>query len=120
MEPVLLNGRYRVERKLGEGGMGEVFKVLDDVEGGRAVAYKLLKAAPGNIDHMKHEFKLLARLDHPSLVRVYDFGLTDGGCFYTCEFLEGQERFGATPFFTYGFNGAAFFLYDLTLGLDKS
>jgi tetratricopeptide (TPR) repeat protein len=36
------------------------------------------------------------------------------------EFLEGQERFGATPFFTYGFNGAAFFLYDLTLGLDKS
>jgi hypothetical protein len=36
------------------------------------------------------------------------------------EFLEGQNRFGASPFFTYGFNGAAFFLHDLTLGLDKS
>jgi tetratricopeptide (TPR) repeat protein len=106
MAETLLNGRYIVERKLGEGGMGEVWKVRDSVFGDRPLAYKLLKAPGGNaasggeprwdIEYFKHEFKVLARLDHPNLVKVYDFGITDGGCYYTCEFLEGSDLYRAT------------------------
>jgi tetratricopeptide (TPR) repeat protein len=96
MAETLLNGRYRVERKLGEGGMGEVFEVSDSVYGDRRVAYKLLKAQGGNLEYFKHEFKLLARLDHPNLVKVYDFGITEGGCYYTCELLDGQDLYKAT------------------------
>jgi serine/threonine protein kinase/tetratricopeptide (TPR) repeat protein len=96
MAETLLNGRYKVERKLGEGGMGEVFEVRDSVFGDRRLAYKLLKAQGGNLDYFKHEFKLLARLDHPNLVRVYDFGITEGGCYYTCELLDGEDLYKAT------------------------
>jgi serine/threonine protein kinase/tetratricopeptide (TPR) repeat protein len=96
MPEPLLNGRYRVERKLGEGGMGEVFQVTDTVERNRPLAYKLLKAQGGNLEYFKHEFKLLARLDHPNLVKVYDFGLTEGGCYYTCELLDGVDLYKAT------------------------
>lgn len=96
MPESLLNGRYRVERKLGEGGMGEVFQVKDTVEKDRPLAYKLLKAQGGNLEYFKHEFKLLARLDHPNLVKVYDFGLTEGGCYYTCELLDGADLYKAT------------------------
>jgi serine/threonine protein kinase/tetratricopeptide (TPR) repeat protein len=96
MPEVLLNGRYRVERKLGEGGMGEVFEVRDTVDQERPLAYKLLKAQGGNLEYFKHEFKLLARLDHPNLVKVYDFGITEGGCYYTCELLDGLDLYRAT------------------------
>lgn len=93
----VLGGRYRIERKLGEGGMAEVFLVEDALER-RRVALKLLK--PGEVqskDYFAHEFKVLARLDHPNLVRVFDYEVTtDGACYYTCEFLEGRDLFAAT------------------------
>src|SRR5690606_17867580 len=92
--------RYRIERKLGEGGMAEVFLVHDALED-RPLALKLLKAGEHSRDYFMHEFRVLARLDHPHLVEVYDFGVVPGEdgrelCYYTCEHLEGEDLFTAT------------------------
>lgn len=121
-EGTILSDRYRVLRKLGEGGMAEVLLVEDALEG-REVALKLLK--PGEAasrDYFMHEFRLLSRLPHANLVEVYDFGTAayaggstmgvvpddtsaeDGSleeesglrCYYTCEYLRGQDLFDAT------------------------
>ena len=95
----ILADRYSVERKLGEGGMAEVFLVHDALER-RRLALKLLKAGDPGRDYFLHEFQVLARLDHPNLVRVFDFQTcrVDGQdtCFYTCELLEGRDLFQAT------------------------
>lgn len=95
----VLADRYAIVRKLGEGGMAEVFLVHDALER-RALALKLLKAGDPGRDYFMHEFQVLARLDHPNLVRVHDLQtcLVDGQdtCFYTCELLEGRDLFQAT------------------------
>lgn len=110
----ILADRYSVERKLGEGGMAEVFLVQDALER-RRLALKLLKTGEGRDTssgagshgagahartYFQHEFQVLARLDHPNLVRVFDFQTcrVDGQdtCFYTCELLEGRDLFQAT------------------------
>ena len=114
----ILADRYRVLRKLGEGGMAEVLLVEDALEG-REVALKLLKASEdGSRDYFMHEFRLLSRLEHPNLVQVYDFGTASyaGGstmgvlpgaagapeesdglrCYYTCEYLSGEDLFVAS------------------------
>jgi len=88
--------RYTVQRKLGEGGMAEVFLVEDELEE-RTLALKRLKDEQLNRDYFMHEFRLLARLDHPNLVRVYDFGRErDGRSYYTCEVLDGEDLYRAT------------------------
>ncbi|MBL4848900.1 MAG: tetratricopeptide repeat protein [Planctomycetes bacterium] len=123
-EGTILSDRYRVLRKLGEGGMAEVLLVEDLLEN-REVALKLLKAGEdASRDYFMHEFRLLSRLSHTNLVEVYDFGTAaySGGstmgvveeasqddlaseegapleglrCYYTCEYLRGQDLFEAT------------------------
>lgn len=93
----VLGGRYRVERKLGEGGMAEVWLARDLLEE-RWLALKLLRGSEdeGNRDYFMHEFRVLARLEHENLVRVFDFVDDPQGCFYTCEYLEGHDLFQAT------------------------
>lgn len=95
----VLADRYAIQRKLGEGGMAEVFLVHDALER-RPLALKLLKPGDPGRDYFMHEFQVLARLDHPHLVRVHDLQtLREGGqdtCFYTCELLEGRDLFQAT------------------------
>ncbi|MCA8924526.1 MAG: protein kinase [Planctomycetes bacterium] len=91
-----IGDRYGVQRKLGEGGMAEVFLVEDELEG-RQVALKRLKDEQLNRDYFMHEFRLLSRLDHPNLVRVYDFGRERSGrSYYTCEVLDGEDLYRAT------------------------
>ena len=97
----VLSGRYRIERKLGEGGMAEVWLARDLLEE-RSLALKLLRPAAeesgreGNRDYFMHEFRVLSRLEHKNLVRVYDFVDDPEGCFYTCEYLAGEDLFQAT------------------------
>jgi len=75
--------------------MAEVYLVEDALEK-RPLALKLLKADDGNRDYFMHEFRVLARLEHPNLVRVYDFETTAAACYYTCEYLAGEDLFRAT------------------------
>ena len=88
-------GRYRVERLLGKGGFGEVYLGHDD-ELDRAVAIKVprreLMAKQEDIDSYLAEARILASLDHPNIVPVFDVGRTDAGsCFIVSKFIEGSD-----------------------------
>ena len=69
-------GHYRIIDKLGEGGMGKVYRAID-VMVEREVAMKALKpelaARPETIDRFRSEAVLLARLNHPSIAQLYSF-----------------------------------------------
>jgi formylglycine-generating enzyme required for sulfatase activity len=86
-------GRYRVERVLGEGSFGVVYLAHDD-DLQRHVAIKVptprLLARPGASDAYLREARIVASLRHEHIVRVFDFGRTDGGaCYIVSEYLEG-------------------------------
>ena len=73
--PVVLCGRYRLERRLASGGMGEVWQA-SDLELGRPVAVKLLHTHladdPDLVARFSREARSAARLAHPAIVAVYD------------------------------------------------
>src|SRR5262245_7427505 len=78
-------GRYRVERLLGEGGFGRVYLAHDD-ELHRPVAVKVPHrhriSQPEDVEAYLAEARVLASLDHPNIVPVYDVGRSDDGlCF---------------------------------------
>jgi tetratricopeptide (TPR) repeat protein len=83
-------GRYRVLRKIGEGGMGTVFEAEDEVLG-RRVAIKRLKA----VDHSARrrfwrEARAVARLSHPNVCPLYEVGEDVSGPFLAMELLSGE------------------------------
>ena len=86
-------GRYFVLRKLGEGGMGQVYAAYDE-ELDRRVAIKLLhrKLGASKTSHarMLREARAMARLSHPNVVQVHDVGMVDGQVFVAMEFVPGQ------------------------------
>src|SRR5438045_80552 len=73
-------GRYRVVRRLGQGGFGRVY-LAHDADLDRSVAIKVPNpervAHRGDIELYLAEARSLAKLDHPSIVPVYDLGRTD-------------------------------------------
>ena len=87
-------GGYRLEEKIGQGGMGTVFKGRQ-VSLDRIVAVKILnKALYENREFIKRferEAKSIAKINHPNIVAVYDFGVHDGLWFMVNEFIEGQS-----------------------------
>ena len=88
----LFADRYRVVELLGEGGMGRVLK-CHDRELDRSVAIKVLSAQT-TVDAVKRfqkEAVATARLRHPNVVEVYDFGETDGLFYLVMDYLEGES-----------------------------
>ncbi len=88
-------GRYRIKTKLGEGGMGAVFKA-EQISLKRVVALKLLK--PELVDsqpllrRFNAEAEAVAKLNHPNTVGIYDFGQDkDGTLFIAMEYVEGKS-----------------------------
>ncbi|MCA9559235.1 MAG: serine/threonine protein kinase, partial [Myxococcales bacterium] len=86
-------GDYVLERLLGRGGMSEVYFARDR-HTGRGAAVKILQSdLPDNIDagrRLEQEARAIARIDHPNVVKVYDWGQTDDLLPYiSMEFLEG-------------------------------
>jgi eukaryotic-like serine/threonine-protein kinase len=92
MQPERL-GPYRIERKLGRGGMGTVFAGIDDL--GHRVAVKMLSPAlatePGFRQRFDAEIESLKKLMHPGIVRLYGFGEQDDYIFYSMEFIDGPS-----------------------------
>ncbi len=86
--------RYRLIEESGRGGMGVVYLASDD-ELERNVAVKVFHlddASAELADRMRHEARMLARLEHPNIVPVYDFGqLPDGRLFYVMKYVEGAR-----------------------------
>ncbi len=88
--------RYRLERSLGEGGMGQVFLASDILFQHKLVALKLLKermAENANIRRrFDQEIRVCAALNSVNIVQVTDCGITeDGYPFYVMEYLEGKS-----------------------------
>ncbi|HUQ01314.1 MAG TPA: serine/threonine-protein kinase [Kofleriaceae bacterium] len=88
-------GRYRVLAKLGEGGMGAVYRG-EQISLKRKVAIKVLRPElsrdPALVRRFNAEAELVARLSHPNTVNIFDFGQdADGSLFIAMEFLEGRS-----------------------------
>ena len=91
----LVDQKYRVDSIIGQGGMGAVFKAWD-VRLERPVAIKVVRphliSDPDSRARFNRESKIVARLQHPSIVTVYDYGnLADGGAFLVMEFVPGED-----------------------------
>ncbi|MEM9461991.1 MAG: serine/threonine-protein kinase [Myxococcota bacterium] len=100
-------GRYRLKRRIGEGGMGEVWVAWDE-QLRRDIALKILRPEAGTqpalIARFEREIMATAGLSHPNTVRIFDHGTTDDGLwYYAMELLEGVDlhdlvaRDGALP-----------------------
>jgi len=87
----LLAGRYRLERELGQGGMGRVL-VARDEKLGRRVAVKVVTAAhdPARVRRFEQEARTAGSLEHPNVLAVYDLDEQDGVPFLVTELLEGH------------------------------
>lgn len=92
-----IENRYRVQERLGSGGMGTVYRVEDaaQADGAAVLALKTLAVAgaePAMVEDFQREFRVLTQLRHPNLVNVYDYGVTRSGTLYfTMDYLEGQD-----------------------------
>ncbi|MET9882419.1 protein kinase [Streptomyces sp. NPDC006430] len=88
-----LAGRYRLDRRLGQGGMGEVWRG-HDLNLDRAVAVKVLLEAATNdevVARFRREATIGARLQHPGITVVHDVGQQDGRLFIVMELLAGED-----------------------------
>lgn len=83
--------RYEVRRRLGFGGSGDVYEVLDQTLD-RRIALKVLRdVTPERLLRFKDEFRALADLRHPNLVALYDLEVADGRWFFTMELVDGVD-----------------------------
>ena len=89
----IIDGRYRVLKKLGSGGMADVYCALDQ-QLGRQVALKLLyrhfAADEQFVERFRREASSAAGLQHPNIVGIYDRGEWDGTYYIAMEFIEGR------------------------------
>lgn len=104
--PDLEGTRYRLLEKLGQGGMGGVYRVEDTMLS-RDVAMKVVTAPDGEGDlasRLMREARVIAQLEHPGIVPVHDVGqFSDGRVYYTMKLVQGKRldaylsRLGAIP-----------------------
>jgi tRNA A-37 threonylcarbamoyl transferase component Bud32 len=87
-------GKYKIIGKIGQGAMGEVFKAHDAVLN-REVAVKTISADLGADDQLRKRFQReaqsAARLNHPNIITVYDYGEEQGKIYMAMELLEGSD-----------------------------
>lgn len=84
--------RYTIQKKIGEGGMGEIFEAIDQ-RTGHPVALKLFwsdYAQAEGARRFQRECEMIASLDHPGVVKIKDFGVERGRCFLVMELVKGR------------------------------
>src|SRR4029453_7681452 len=88
-----LSNRYEIVKELGRGGMGVVYLANDPVLD-REVAIKVVTpdmVSPESAERFKRGARVVAKMDHPSIVSVYDSGEADGALFFVMPFVEGTN-----------------------------
>jgi len=95
LEGVMFTDRIRIDKRIGEGGMGAVYRG-EDVLLGRTVAVKVLHASlknrPEDVKRFFNEARVVARLRHPNTIQVFDFGESalTGHSYIAMEFMTGE------------------------------
>src|SRR5690349_15734457 len=88
-----LSNRYDIKSELGRGGMGVVYRASDPLLN-RDVAIKLIPPTllnPETEQRFQREAQLVAQMDHPAVVPIYDFGKHDGSLFFVMPVVEGTN-----------------------------
>src|SRR6201995_6081582 len=117
--PSARDGRYEVQGELAAGGMGSVYRVLDRTTGEvqalkRIVAGSSASTRRFGLEAFEREYHVLASLDHPRIIRVFDYGVDVEGPYYTMELLEGRDMRRAAPVH---FKQACLYLRDVATSL---
>src|SRR5688500_4723538 len=90
----VIAGTYSIDRALGEGGMGAVYRATH-LRTGRECAIKLLSsettARAGAIERFRREAEALGKLRHANVIAVQDFDVFEGTAFLVMELLEGED-----------------------------
>ncbi|HEX4420005.1 MAG TPA: diguanylate cyclase [Kofleriaceae bacterium] len=88
-----LGGAYRLLHEISRGGMGVVYRA-EDLALERPVAIKMLRPDLAEdrafVEHLRVEAAMLARLEHPNLVQIFNFGQSGGDSYFVMELLEGE------------------------------
>ncbi|TMQ06720.1 MAG: diguanylate cyclase [Deltaproteobacteria bacterium] len=88
-----LGGTYRLIHEISRGGMGVVYRA-EDLALERPVAIKMLRPDLAEdhefVEHLRGEAAMLARLEHPNLVQIYNFGQSGGDSYFVMELVEGE------------------------------
>lgn len=93
--PRVIDAKYRIDQVIGRGGMGAVYRA-HDMRLDRDVAVKVVRAEllgdPGARSRFRREAQIVAKLQHPSVVAVFDYGtFADGGAYLVMEFIRGAD-----------------------------
>ena len=94
----VVEGKYRVDALIGRGGMGAVFRARD-LNLARDVAIKIVRAElvsdRESRERFRREAQIVARLQHPAIVTIHDFGsLPDGAAYLVMEYVRGEDLRG--------------------------
>ncbi|HEY4188141.1 MAG TPA: protein kinase [Polyangia bacterium] len=92
---LVIDNRYRIRRRIGEGGMGTVY-AAEHVDIGKSVAVKILRRQFSGdkqlVERFRREARAASRVGHPHIIDVTDFGTTEDGCaYFVMEHLEGLD-----------------------------
>ena len=89
----VVSGRYRIERELGEGGMGVVFLARDEQVAGESFAIKVLKEGldPQALELLREEVRKTRKLSHPNIVDVHSVNVDGTRLYILMEYLEGKS-----------------------------
>ena len=102
----LLNGRFRLDERLGSGGMSTVYLALDETLQRRVavkVMHREISDQPDQIERFRRESRAVAQLSHPNVVNVIDAGDDAGHPYIVFEYVDGEtlkqriDRFGRLP-----------------------
>ena len=94
LEGEVLAGRYRIVRRIGQGGMATVY-LAEHVDIGRRCAVKVLSPAyagdPEAVERFLREARAASKIRHPNIIEITDFGRAGGTVFFVMELLEGED-----------------------------
>ena len=90
--PGIVAGRFRVLSRLGSGGFGDVYRVIDESAGNEQLALKLLRSSdPRALNHFKREFRSLADIYHRNIVALYELFAHHDRWMFSMEFVDGVD-----------------------------